>query len=96
MLKKIWKDKFIRKKVKQEELKKILLKTVSTKMLNEKKHIKCSFIFNYKRVSKVKIRRRCVLTNRSRGVLTSYNLSRTKLRELLHIGILPGYKKSVW
>jgi len=46
--------------------------------------------------SKVKIVRRCVINNRSRGVLRSFNISRIFLRELMQFGIIPGYSKAVW
>jgi len=39
--------------------------------------------------------RRCILTNRSRGSIRPFNVARSKLRELLQFGILPGYKKAV-
>ena len=45
---------------------------------------------------KTRIVRRCVLTNRGRGNLQSFKISRTLLRELMGFGIIPGYKKSVW
>lgn len=40
--------------------------------------------------------RRCVYTNRSRGVLRSFKMSRLVLRELMSFGIVPGYKKAAW
>lgn len=46
--------------------------------------------------SKTKIVRRCILTNRSRGSLQNFGVSRSLLRELLQFGIVPGYKKAVW
>lgn len=45
---------------------------------------------------KVKFTNRCVLTNRPRGVIKKYNLSRIKLREFLQYGVLPGFVKAVW
>ncbi len=46
--------------------------------------------------SKVKIRSRCILTSRGRGVYRPYSLSRIILREFMQFGILPGYKKAVF
>ncbi len=46
--------------------------------------------------SKTKLVRRCILTNRSRGSLQTFGVSRSFLRELLQFGIIPGYKKAVW
>lgn len=43
-----------------------------------------------------RLRNRCVITNRGRGVLQSFRLSRIQLREMFSLGIVPGYKKSVW
>lgn len=46
--------------------------------------------------SAVRYRNRCVLTGRSRGVLSDFQLSRIKFRELAHRGIIPGVTKSSW
>lgn len=48
------------------------------------------------KLSKTKIVRRCVLTNRGRSSLRPYNISRVILRELLQFGVIPGYSKAVW
>jgi len=39
---------------------------------------------------------RCVLNNRSRGVLRPYGISRILIRDLMQFGVIPGYSKSVW
>ena len=46
--------------------------------------------------SKVRIRNRCVLTGRSRGVYRQFKISRILFRELALTGLLPGVKKSSW
>jgi ribosomal protein S14 len=46
--------------------------------------------------SKVKIVRRCILTNRGRRVLRKYNFSHTIFRNLNQLGLIPGCKKAVW
>ena len=46
--------------------------------------------------SKVRLRNRCVLTGRTRGVYRKFGLSRIKLRELSMAGALPGVVKSSW
>lgn len=46
--------------------------------------------------SKTKINRRCVLTNRNRGVFRPYGISRFVFRDFIHFGLLPGYKKAIW
>ena len=49
-----------------------------------------------KSISKVKIVRRCILTNRGRRVLRKYHLSHTIFRNLNQLGLIPGCKRAVW
>jgi small subunit ribosomal protein S14 len=49
-------------------------------------------IFNPKN----KINRRCIISNRKRGIIRPYNVSRIVFKELVYFGLLPGYKKAVW
>ena len=49
-----------------------------------------------KNSSKVKIVRRCVVTNRNRGVLRPFGVSRIHLREMMQFGVIPGFSKAVW
>jgi ribosomal protein S14 len=63
-----------------------ILKALLLRLSNKK-------LFKY---SKVRIVRRCVLTNSSKSVYRSYNLSRSIFRNLLQFGFIPGYKKAVW
>lgn len=51
---------------------------------------------NFKYMSKTKFTQRCVLTNRSRRVIRSYNLSHSAFRRLIQFGLVPGFKKAVW
>ena len=51
---------------------------------------------SFKRSSKVKVVRRCVLSNRGRGVLRPFGISRIYLREMMQFGLIPGYSKAVW
>ena len=44
----------------------------------------------------IRIRNRCKLTGRTRGVYRKFGLSRIKLRELTMSGSLPGMVKSSW
>ena len=46
--------------------------------------------------SKIRIRNRCKLTGRTRGVYRKFGLSRIKIRELSMAGALPGVVKSSW
>lgn len=44
----------------------------------------------------VRVRRRCQLTGRGRGVYKKFMVSRIVFRELAHNGYLPGVTKSSW
>ena len=44
----------------------------------------------------VRVRNRCEITGRTRGVYRKFGLSRIKLRELTMNGSLPGVVKSSW
>lgn len=107
MLSKFVKDNTFRELYSKQELSSIKKKFVLRYFLFESKFFKnvetnsvLLFYFSKvnfsKRISKTKIVRRCILTNRSRGNSRRFNISRIYLRELLQIGIIPGYKKSVW
>jgi ribosomal protein S14 len=68
------------KKFSQIEKKKFYLKNFSQKKLRVKN----------------RLMRRCVITNRSRGITKDFKISRILSRELMGFGIIPGYKKAVW
>ncbi|MFI5380571.1 MAG: 30S ribosomal protein S14 [Tepidisphaerales bacterium] len=46
--------------------------------------------------SPTRLRNRCQLTGRSRGVLRKFMLCRIKLRELALAGQIPGMRKASW
>jgi small subunit ribosomal protein S14 len=46
--------------------------------------------------SKVRIRNRCELTGRSRGVYRKFRLSRICIRNLASMGLIPGLVKASW
>lgn len=46
--------------------------------------------------AKIRIRNRCGLTGRPRGVYRKFELSRIALRDLASIGQIPGMIKSSW
>jgi len=46
--------------------------------------------------SKTKLTRRCVISNRNRSVYRPFGFSRIVLKNFIHLGILPGYRKAVW
>lgn len=44
----------------------------------------------------VRVRNRCALTGRARGVNSFYRISRIMFRQMAVEGLLPGVKKHVW
>ena len=44
----------------------------------------------------IRIRNRCNLTGRPRGVYRRFGLSRISLREMANNGLIPGVKKASW
>lgn len=46
--------------------------------------------------SPVRLRNRCQLTGRARGVLRKFKLSRLCFREMARMGMIPGVTKSSW
>lgn len=105
----IKKDTKLRKKHNILELKNLCLKFFIIYTLNFNKIKNNQYIFfkffsskNFNsfinlRYNKSKIVRRCILTGRSRGSIRSVgNISRSCLKDLFSMGLVPGYKKAVW
>jgi small subunit ribosomal protein S14 len=46
--------------------------------------------------SKARLRNRCAITGRSRGVYRKFGLSRVKIREVASRGEIPGLSKASW
>jgi len=46
--------------------------------------------------SPTRLKNRCELTDRPRGYMRKFNMSRIAFRELAHKGQLPGVKKASW
>ena len=44
----------------------------------------------------IRVRNRCNLTGRPRGVYRRFGLSRISLREMVNNGLIPGVKKASW
>lgn len=44
----------------------------------------------------IRLRNRCQLTGRARGVLRKFKLSRLSFREMASMGMIPGVTKSSW
>ena len=85
--------------VKKYRLKRLALKkAIKKKDLNLEERIKFqSKLHDLPRdSSRVRVRNRCLITGRSRGVYRKFGLSRIKIRELSMSGALPGVVKSSW
>ncbi len=46
--------------------------------------------------NRVRLRNRCLVTGRSRGVYRKFGLARNKLREYAMSGLIPGLRKASW
>ena len=81
------------------EKSRIINKFILFNLLN-KRSCRISCLFFAKNLSdknsKVRLVRRCVLSNRGRGVLRPFGISRIYLREMMRFGLIPGYAKAVW
>ena len=88
---------------------KLMVKKYQQKRLNLKKKIKNKNLILEERIkfqsklndlprdsSRVRVRNRCEITGRSRGVYRKFGLSRISLRELASQGKVPGLKKASW
>ncbi len=75
-----------------------LLKQASNKRLTPEEQFQARLILSKipRNASKVRIRNRCVLTGRSRGIYRKFKLSRIVFRELASKGHIPGITKSSW
>ena len=89
-----------RKKIvsKFENRRKAFKKSIMTKNLSMEERFKIQSKLNDlpRDSSNVRIRNRCKITGRTRGVYRKFGLSRIKLRELTMDGSLPGMVKSSW
>jgi small subunit ribosomal protein S14 len=85
---------------KTKKLKKFLFTALINKTdVSKKASLIISFLKEKKKISnksRVRMTNRCVLSNRSRGVLRPYGISRTIMRDLMQFGVIPGYSKAVW
>lgn len=85
-------------------VKKFMLRRNSLKSKVYNKSLSLEQRFNYvmrlsalpKNSSKVRIRNRCNITGRARGVYRLFGLSRSKIREFFGLGFLSGVIKSSW
>lgn len=99
----LYKDKKIRKNYSINELKIIAYKFL---IYNSKLKKNSNFFFNlinlnffhnfFKNNTKTKIHNYCIISGRSRGIVSFFHVSRLTFRELASQGLIPGIKKSVW
>jgi len=52
--------------------------------------------YDFNSISKTKINRRCIITNRGRAIIRPYNISRLAFKKLYQFGIIPGFRKAIW
>lgn len=98
------KDIKIRKKIYNIEIQKNILKFLFINILSNDTlpidtKVKARFLLSKmlnKSVSKIQITRRCILTNRNRVSNRKLGFSRIILRDLLKMGVIPGYTKAIW
>jgi len=77
----------------QDLKKKIMQKTLS---MEERFKLQSKLSELPRDSAKIRLRNRCEITGRTRGVYRKFRLSRIKLRELTMSGNLPGMVKSSW
>lgn len=94
--------------IQREKKRQALVKKYETERKNIKNSIKLSSNFIEKielqkklqklprNSAKCRLRNRCWMTGRSRGVYSDFGLSRHVLREMSHECLLPGITKSSW
>jgi len=93
------KDNKIRQKVAQHEATRKMLKAIAVSELvpDSERLIAYRQLMDLPRnSSSIRIRNRCMLTGRSRGVYSKFRLSRIAFRENAAKGFLPGVFKSSW
>ena len=81
------------KKRREELKKKIMQKNLS---IEERFKIQSKLNDMPRDGSRIRLRNRCEITGRTRGVYRKFGLSRIKIRELSMSGDLPGVVKSSW
>jgi small subunit ribosomal protein S14 len=82
------------KRKKREQLK----ETIRDPRRSEEEHRDAMIALNKmpRNSSKVRLRNRCQLTGRSRGILSKFMLSRLCFREMANKGLIPGVFKASW
>ena len=85
---------FLKKKVNFESKKNIIKEKNLKNFVILKKNKENKLLPRNSSITRVK--NRCILTGRGRGIYSFFKLSRIKLREMAHMGLLPGITKSSW
>ena len=85
---------YLRSLKKRNDLKQIL-KDKSIEPI-ERYKTQMKFIKLNQNSSKTRLKKRCILTGRSKGLVNPFNISRIRLRELISEGMIPGVKRSSW
>ena len=78
----------------RKELKEIIRKPTTPE--NEREEAVSKLQRLPRNANPIRVRNRCALTGRPRGVYSKFGLGRSKLREKALCGELPGVKKSSW
>ena len=93
------KDLFKRKKIKVYEFKKLVLKAlIYNQKLTGKQRARVQRLLSSlpRNTSITRIKNRCFITGRRRGVYSTLRVSRIKVRELILNGTFSGYRKASW
>jgi ribosomal protein S14 len=91
-----------RSKYKDKELKIVTLKFIKNYLRAEKNEelqtAKANLILLQRKTNKEKnkILRRCSIVNRNKVSISKFGISRTKLKEIILLGMVTGYQKAVW
>jgi ribosomal protein S14 len=96
-----YRQQFYQKELLKLRLKFLFKNLITSSILREDHENYSLYLFLFSRLnrvhsSKVKVSRRCILTNRSRTSIRKFGISRILFREMLQFGIIPGYTKAVW
>lgn len=89
-------EKFYKKEIIRRKIKFLFINLLNKKVNKNSKYLYFLLKLKKRRESKTKLVQRCIFTNRSRGSIRYFGISRILLREMLQFGIIPGYKKAVW
>jgi|688.fasta_scaffold787456_2 ribosomal protein S14 len=97
------KDKKLRKKLSQLELEERQYRYLRVNVLNLPYYKQDRNVYKHyfnarlrKRISKTKLVRRCLLTYKARVMYKKFKISRVKLKYMLDLNLIAGYKKAVW